>query len=185
MEEMTDRSDENTQKTLKSFEAFYNQFYVSVYRFFTKRLDSKELCEDLTSDVFYACFKNFDRYDASKATMATWIYSIANNRIKYYYRSKKDYILADDDGVFMDLPDDDIDLDGAVFLSQMKTHLAAALESVTERERSVIMLRYYSDLPTGEIADKIGTTAGNVKVILTRALKKLANYFEENGIRWE
>jgi len=184
---MTDDSNQNNQKTLKSFEfeVLYTRFYVSVYRFFTKRLTSKELCEDLTNDVFYLCFKNYDRYDAAKATMATWIYSITNNRLIDYYRSKKDYILTGDDDIFMDLPDDDIDLDGAVFLSQMKTHLFAALESVTERERSVIMLRYYSDLTTGEIAHKIGTTAGNVSTILARTLKKLANYFEENGIRWE
>ncbi|MCL1918660.1 MAG: sigma-70 family RNA polymerase sigma factor [Peptococcaceae bacterium] len=175
----------SNQENSKDFEEVYHRFYGSVYRFFTKRLDSKEVCEDLTSDVFYACFKNFDRYDASKATLATWIYSIANNRIKYYYRNKKDYILADDDDTFIDLPDDSIDLDGAVFLSQMKTYLSAALESVTEGERSVVMLRYYSNLTSDEIAHKLGTTAGNVRSLLARTLKKLAKYFEKNGIRWE
>ncbi|MCL1918267.1 MAG: sigma-70 family RNA polymerase sigma factor [Peptococcaceae bacterium] len=176
----------STQEDLRSFEAIYNHFYVPVYRFFTKRLVSKELCEDLTNDVFYSCLKNYDRYDPAKATVATWVYSIANNRIKNYYRDKKDYILTDDTDVFMGLPNGiDTDMDGAVFLSQMKTHLTAALGSLTDKERSIVMLRYYSDLTSDEIACKTGTTSGNVRVILTRTLRKLENYFKENGIRWE
>jgi len=178
------QADNSTQAELESFEAIYNRFYVPVYKFFAKRLVSKELCEDLTNDVFYLCFKNYDKYDPSKASVTTWVYSIANNRIKNHYRDKKECILTDDVNTVVGMPDS-TNMDGAIFLSQMKTRLSEALELLPDKERSVILLRYYSDLSSDEIAQKIGTTAGNVRVMLTRTLKKLANYFEENGIRWE
>jgi RNA polymerase sigma factor (sigma-70 family) len=76
-------------------------------------------------------------------------------------------------------------MDGAIFLTQMKTHLETALGLLTERERSIVKLRYFDDLTSEEIAVLTDITAGNVRVILTRALKKLAKYFENNGIRWE
>ena len=157
-----------------------------VYRYFMKRLASKELCEDLTSDVFYSCLKKYDSYDPAKATVATWIYSVANNKLKNYYRDRKEHISIDDEDVLITLPDN-TDMEEAVFLTQMKDHLKKALESdsISEKERNIIKLKYFSELTSGEIAEQIGTTAGNVRVMLTRAMSKLANYFEENGIRWE
>jgi len=165
-----------------SFESIYNRYYLSVYRFFLKRQIARELCEDLTSDVFYSCLKSYDKYDSSKATVATWIYTIANNKLKNHYRDKKDFVPLE---VAHDALHKSADMEGAVFLTQMKIHLDAALSTVSEREQSIIKLRYYSELNSSEIASELGITAGNVRVILTRALKKIANYFEDNEIRWE
>jgi len=171
-----------SQDDIQSFELIYNKYYASVYRFFIKRLSSKEVCEDLTSEVFYSCLKNFDNYDPAKASIATWIFVVANNKLKNHYRDKKDLTPLEDtyNALF-----DNADMDEAMFLTQMKIHLDTALDSATERERSIIRLRYFTELSSEEIATKIGISAGNVRVILTRTIKKLAKYFEDNGIRWE
>ena len=166
---------------LTEFEDVYNRYYLQVYRYFIKRLGNKEVCEDLTSDVFYSCLKKYDTYDPSKAKMSTWIYAVANNKLKNYYRDRKNHISVDDTGNFIDLPDG-TDMDRAVYLTQMKEYLDAALDTLPDRERTIVRLKYFSDLNSDEIAAQVNTSAGNVRVILTRASKKLAAYFEENGI---
>jgi RNA polymerase sigma factor (sigma-70 family) len=48
-----------------------------------------------------------------------------------------------------------------------------ALRDLTERERSVIVLRYYEDLPDVEIAEIVGCSRSTVRSIVHRALPKL------------
>ena len=173
-----------SQESVDSFEAVYNKYYRPVYSYFLKRLNTKELCEDLTNDVFYSCLKSFEKYDSTKSSMSTWIYCIANNKLKNYYRDRKNTVTLEDSGI-IDIMIDGTDMENAIFISEMKAHIATALESVTERERIVINRRFFYDFSTDEIAKEIGTTAGNTRVILTRTLKKLEQYFTDNGIRWE
>lgn len=166
------------------FEAVYNRYYLPVYRFFYKRLQNKEICEDLTSDVFYSCLKKYSTYDSSKATIATWIYSVANNKLKNHYRDRKEHVSIEGTESMSELPDK-TDMDGAVFLTQMREYLDMALDTVSDKERTIVRLRYFSGLSSDEIAMQVGTSAGNVRVILTRTIKKLTDYFTANGITWE
>jgi len=165
------------------FEDVYNRYYLTVYRYFMKRLGNKEVCEDLTSDVFYSCLKKYDTYDPSKAGIVTWIYTVANNKLKNYYRDRKMHVSIDDTEITGDLPDG-TDMDRAVYLTQMKEYLTEALSMLPDRERTIVNLKYFSGLTSEEIAHQVDATAGNVRVILTRVCKKLAVYFDENGIKW-
>jgi RNA polymerase sigma-70 factor (sigma-E family) len=48
-----------------------------------------------------------------------------------------------------------------------------ALSALTRRERSVIVLRYWLDLPEVQIADELGIAVGTVKSTANRALTRL------------
>lgn len=51
--------------------------------------------------------------------------------------------------------------------------LLRALAGLPPRQRAVLVLRYYCDLPEAEIADALGCTAGTVKSQASRALARL------------
>lgn len=51
--------------------------------------------------------------------------------------------------------------------------LARCLEALAERERSVVTLSFLADKPGDEVAQALGLTAGNVRVIRHRALARL------------
>lgn len=51
--------------------------------------------------------------------------------------------------------------------------MLAALAELTPRERAVVVLRYYEDLPEAQIAAELGIAAGTVKSTSSRALQKL------------
>lgn len=51
--------------------------------------------------------------------------------------------------------------------------LWAQLADLTPRQRAVLVLRYYEDLPDAAIADVLETSAGNVRTIAHRALARL------------
>ena len=75
-----------TQSMEEAFEEVYNRYYLSVYLYLFKRIRHQQDAEDLANDVFLACYKNFGSYDPAKASMITWIFVIASNRLKNYYR---------------------------------------------------------------------------------------------------
>jgi RNA polymerase sigma-70 factor (sigma-E family) len=55
-----------------------------------------------------------------------------------------------------------------------------ALQALLERQRAVLMLRYYVDLPEGEVADLLGCSLGTVKTHTHRGLRALRDNLEED-----
>jgi RNA polymerase sigma-70 factor (sigma-E family) len=55
----------------------------------------------------------------------------------------------------------------------LRRWLVGALSSLTSRERAVIVLRYFFDLPEAVVADELHVTVGTVKSTSSRALAKL------------
>jgi RNA polymerase sigma factor (sigma-70 family) len=55
----------------------------------------------------------------------------------------------------------------------LRRWLIGALASLTSRERAVIVMRYFFDLPEAIVADELHITVGTVKSTSSRALAKL------------
>jgi len=51
--------------------------------------------------------------------------------------------------------------------------LALCLESLPERERTVLMLTFYDDMPAEDLARELKLSSANVRVIRHRALERL------------
>ncbi len=59
--------------------------------------------------------------------------------------------------------------------------LIAALRSLTARERAVLIMRYFFDLPEANVASELHITVGTVKSTSSRALAKLRISADETG----
>jgi len=51
--------------------------------------------------------------------------------------------------------------------------LAGCVQALAERERTVVVLTFFADKPSDEVATELGLSAGNVRVIRHRALARL------------
>lgn len=60
-----------------------------------------------------------------------------------------------------------------------EARLRAGLAQLPPEQREVLRLRYNESLPSQEIAQRIGKSDGAVRVMLTRALKRLQTVLEE------
>ena len=59
--------------------------------------------------------------------------------------------------------------------------LAGAMAALPPRYRETLLLKYYNGYSAAEIGELLGTTAANVRQILARAKKKLAEELAERG----
>ena len=61
--------------------------------------------------------------------------------------------------------------------------LRQALARLPERQREVLLLRYYEDLTEAEIAKRLGCAPGTVKSSAARALRALRDMLPEGAAR--
>jgi RNA polymerase sigma-70 factor (ECF subfamily) len=68
----------------------------------------------------------------------------------------------------------------AAFSRQVREQrLESALQALPDDQREALRLRYQFDMPSKEIAEKLGKTDAAVRVMLTRSLKKLQQLLGE------
>lgn len=142
-----------------------------------KRCGSREDAEDLTSAVFTYCFQRWSLYDASKASLQSWLFMIVRSRWKNYCRDRK--VFADIDDMVDVFGSDGSEMEQAVRLEEIRRDIAEILAQLSENQREVIVLRYFGNLDDNEIARRVHTTSGNVRVLHSRALKKMKTLLHE------
>lgn len=152
----------------RKFEQFYQLNIDRIYRFVFFRVQSTEVAEDLTSEIFMKALKAFDRYDEEKSK-AAWIYTIARNHLANYYRDKKDAV--DIEEVAFGLVGEDGREEMAKASDRML--LAKALDDLTLEDRRLVTLKHLEGYSYKEMAEILDKSDAALKVATHRAMKKL------------
>ena len=59
----------------------YRRYAPELFGFATNALGDRELAEEVVQDVFAQVWRRADQYDQRRASVRTWLYAIARNRI--------------------------------------------------------------------------------------------------------
>lgn len=162
-----------SRKEKPDYEDFYSNNYGRVVYYIKNKINSAEDAEDLASEVFMYCYAHYDDYDPEKSSITTWLYLIVNSRVKNFYRDHN-ITFVDYEVVSETMQDQNIDLDEGVYLEQLHDALMQAIKCLPERQQKIIMMRYFENCSSEEIASRLGISPGNVRVLLSRALDKLS-----------
>ncbi|MBQ0059539.1 MAG: RNA polymerase sigma factor, partial [Lachnospiraceae bacterium] len=123
----------------------YAEYYKKVLAYLNGRVNDYYLAEELASDVFLKVFEKLDKFDDTKASVSTWIFTITRNTLIDYFRTRR---------VHSEIPEDistESDIEENYCKNEMLETLADALESLPERERDLIILHYYSGQTLKEV----------------------------------
>lgn len=161
-----------------TFEVFYEKFYPRVHKYIYTRTGDIHDADDITNDVFIAAYKSFGSFDASRCSYQTWIYVIAKNRLKNYYRDRRPVFSIEE--MDEDIPGGD-EVEQAAFLCDAREKLAALLSGTDEIKRKILIYKYFLGYSSQEIADKLGMTPGNVRITMARTLKKFNETMRKEG----
>ena len=155
----------------------------SLFKYVAKHTDSKEDAEDIVQEVFLSCYKYKDKFDETKCGEHAWIYILAKNRLKNYYRDKKPVVSLDEQ---ITEPEADIDYaKQVVHMLTCRELTAKALQQLDPRSQKIIVLRFFQGKSHDEIAELMGLSTGNVRVIQSRALKVMEEYLKSKNINLE
>ena len=153
--------------TLEEQNKLYTRYYGRVLGYIRSRMNSRADAEDLCQDVFEKAFMAGDRFDPSRSSPGTWLYSITRNAVIDHFRRTHPTEELPEDLRTDELPED------GLLQTELLDQLAAALEKLPEELADIIVLRYYDRLPLTEIAQKLGMSYGAVKLRHQKALGML------------
>lgn len=162
----------------EAFGILYNRYIDKIYRFIYYKTFSKEITEDLTSDVFHKALTRLHTFDPRKGSFSTWIYRIARNTVVDYYRTKKTTVPIED---IFDIGVDDRmeDVHDAVHaLTDIKKYLT----TLTPRQREIITLRIWEGKSYREIAEIVESTEDGVKMAFSRSIRDLREKYGARAI---
>lgn len=155
----------------------YRRFSGELFGFACNALGDRELAEEVVQDVFAQAWRAAGGYDAERASVRTWLYTIARNRIvDARRRAAARPALAD--GIEPDEAGSDEPLEQAV----LRWQLAAALTHLSPDHREVIRLAHYRGMTLREIAERKGIPLGTVKSRTSYALRTLRLVLDEMGV---
>ena len=164
--ELTKSVDERTMEDqiLDSYEAMYRLAYTYVR--------NEEDALDIVQESVYKAIKNASKVQ-QESYIRTWLWRIVMNTAVDYIRSRKN----------------ETELDAAGETGKEDTYqdfdTLEALKILDEREKAVVILRFFEDQKLDDIARILHENTNTVKSILYRSLKKLRVQLTEGELRYE
>lgn len=136
--------------------------------------------DDLLQNIFIKIYRNINEYNES-LLFSSWIYRIAHNEMIDWYRKQKVRASLSLDDASEPLlakliaPDDSVSVfDEAI----EKKRLGDALETLDEKYKDILILRYFEEKSYDEIADIIKLPSGTVATRINRAKKELRKHYD-------
>ena len=138
---------------------------------------SPERVEDLTQEVLLSIHKKRETYETSLPILP-WIYAIARYRLIDSIRSdaaQKLRALDWDENIeelAMQAPEE---TGGGSAALEVAEELHDVMESLTEKQKKILVMAKLEEVPLDEIARQVGISLSNVKVTIHRTLQALRN----------
>ena len=153
-------------------ELLLTRYQMDVYNVSLRMLRNPADAEDATQDVFLRAFSRLHQYRPSQP-FGAWLHGITRNRCLDIIRSRRP--IAELGTVERSAATSAIeDVEGAALSRLTSGRVRAALDRLPERERSLLVLRYWEDLSIEAVARSLAMTEGETRVALLRARRSLA-----------
>jgi RNA polymerase sigma factor (sigma-70 family) len=149
---------------------------VAVYGFLARRAGG-EAADDLLGEVWLRAFAARGGYDPSHADALPWLYGIARNVLREYWRASLQAARAPVSDVVDPWDEVDARLDHAAWAKS----LAAAVRALPASEREVLLLVAWEQLTPAEAAHVLGIPQGTARSRLHRARTSLRMALGEEG----
>lgn len=156
-------------------EELYKEIQPRIYAFFFVKTSSREIAEDLTQEVFYEAIKGMDSF-SQKSTIQTWLFAIAKNRLKKYYRSKKykegltDLLSKEETKTIT--PEEQL------LKKEETTSLMKQINQLDDVSKEIVILRVYGELSFKEIGSLVEKSENYARITFHRAKLKLRREME-------
>jgi RNA polymerase sigma-70 factor, ECF subfamily len=157
----------------EAFAILFEQYKNLVYKTAYLMLGESTEAEDALQEIFVQVYKSLSGFDPGKAAFTTWLYRVTFNYCLNHRRKKRPFTLPLEDispALKSEFP-------GAQLAEE--EILQQAIGKLTDKQRAVVILRYFWDLPYADIAQILDVPVGTVKSRIDLALKPLRKGIEE------
>lgn len=153
-----------------AFARLFDHFAPRLKSFLMRAGADAAAAEDFAQEAMLVVWRKAALYDPTRAAPSAWIFTIARNlRIDTLRRNR--YAPADIDP--SDMPDAPVQPDAMLDVNEDRRRVRAALATLPEDQRRVLLLSYFNGLAHGEISRRLDLPLGTVKSRLRLAVARL------------
>ena len=135
-------------------------------------LSDREESEDVLQDVYVTIWRRADRFDSSRASVMTWLSTIARNRAIDRLRARGPLAYAGSlEG--MEIPDGADSAETLLFAADDRNKLHGCLSQLDDRTEKVIRTAFFEGVTYEALARSMDAPVGTVKSWIRRGLAKL------------
>ena len=149
----------------------YDRHHLSIFRYIYARTSHRQVAEDLTGEVFIRMVRHLPNYEERGIPFRAWLYRIAGNLIKDYYRRNKNVPLPL--SVVEEIKAPVTAPDRIVEQVLTMASVQRALATIDETQRDVVILRFLAGMSLKEVALTLDKSVGAVKSLQHRGLAAL------------
>jgi RNA polymerase sigma-70 factor (ECF subfamily) len=163
----------------EEFSAAVARYRPQIFRFLLSSTRDVDLAETLTQDCFLKAHRNWASFRGESSAM-TWLMRIAINLQKDHWRNRRMQFWRQTQSHAVDLdeasewlPSGERSVEQRLLARERVGQVVKAVAGLSERQRTVFLLRYVEEMELSEIAQAAGLSEGTVKAHLSRALTKV------------
>ena len=160
----------------RSFGDVAREHLDDVYRFLLFMTRDRELAEDLTSETFEKALRRWRLFDPRRGSERTWLIELARSTALDHYRSDRRRLRRESEiGAVVHQT--------APTTEGLSPELSDALDSLSQKEREVVVLRVVFEFDAGATARMLGISRSACSMRLARALRKLEERLDARAVR--
>jgi len=170
---------------IQDFDRVMQVYWPRVLRFVMASVRDRDAAETLTQDCFWNAYKYRDSF-RGESSLNTWLMQIALNGVRKFIRNRRLQFWRQVQRSAVDsaemgnwLPDKTISPEARALVDEKVRTVWNATKNLSDRQRTVFLLRFMEDMNTFEIAETTGMTENAVGVHLFRAVRAVRKSIEE------
>lgn len=152
-----------------SFGVIYDRYSRSVYSLAWKMLGDAQAAQEVTQEVFEAIWRGAKAYAPGRGSARTWILAMAHHKSVDAMRRQR--VRASEP--LSEAHPDETDVVALALRQVEGAVVRAALATLSEAQRAVVVLAYYGGYTQQEIARRLGVPLGTVKTRIRDGLQRL------------
>jgi RNA polymerase sigma factor (sigma-70 family) len=165
---------------IHAFDELMERYHGRIYALLYHMTSNKEDAEDLLQEVFLKAYQSLPKF-RGQSSFYTWVYRIGVNRaINFVKKRKRKSALSLDhvdlgverDPAFVELASGNTPLH-QTNLNELQKKLNAALQTLSEKHRIVVVMHDIQGIPHNEIAETLDCSPGTVRSRLFYARQQL------------
>ncbi len=150
-----------------------------IFRYLLASSRDVDTAETLTQECFLKAYRSWSSFRGD-SSVATWLMRIAinlqrdhwrNRRMQFWRQTRKNAVDLDDLSTW--LPSNESSPEDHLLAREQVTRVWKAVEHLTEKQRTVFLLRFVEELQYREIAQATDMHEDTVKAHISRALAKV------------
>jgi RNA polymerase sigma-70 factor (ECF subfamily) len=165
--------------------SFYDATRRLVYGLAFRILGDTSAAQEVTLDVYLQVWRQARRFDSARGRVSTWLLVMARSRALDKLRVRPQESSQHEDlETLAEARSEAPSPEESAVIAQLLAHVRLTLKTLSEEQRKVIELAYFSGLSQNEIALKLNQPIGTIKTRIRSGLVKLREQLQTYEGDW-